>query len=401
MKSPHVVAIVAVFSAVPLGCDHASDSGAELAGVTEQASDTVNFCARHSLPPGTPFSVPDADAPRQARDPDNNLDDWFWTAQLRGLYSGKAYSLETVLFRFRAADQDVRWGHVSITDPATGTYHQGQYLVPGLYRETVDRFDLDLGVPGAPRATGGGGGLPDGPPDHVTASTFDGSGFDLDFTNLSNVMVQLGDGHATYVDPFTGTFIGENFYYARPDMAAAGTITVDGVREPVAGQGWFDRQWRACCFGGYAHQPEPIFTQWHWAAFHLSDGSAWTYYRIFIQGHEADGVMSDTANFLESPLEGCRQGALYHGDFVLEHDGAWASPHSGHVYPTRYHFVVPSEQLDIWLSPKIPDQEATEVPVQLGFQPWYEGWAEVHGTHHGRPVHGDGGMELFGFPVGP
>ena len=181
-------------------------------------------------------------------------------------------------------------------------------------------------------------------------------------------------------------------------MVVTRTITIGGVTEPVIGEGWFDREWRACCFGGYFHQPDPIFTQWHWAGFHLSDGSAWSYYRIFVQGHETDGIMSDTANFLESPLRGCRQGALAEGQFTLDHDGAWTSPHSGKTYPTRYHFVVASEDLDVWVTPKIQDQEATEVPASLGFQPWYEGWAHVEGTHHGLPVTGDGYMELFGFP---
>jgi predicted secreted hydrolase len=232
----------------------------------------------------------------------------------------------------------------------------------------------------------------------VSAATFDGTTFDLRFTNLSNVMVQLGGGHATFTDPLDGVTVGENYYYSRPTMAAAGTITVGGVTEPVIGEGWFDREWRACCFGGYFHQPDPIFTQWHWAGFHLSDGSAWSFYRIFVQGHEDDGLMSDTANFLDSPLHGCRQGALAHGQFTLEHDGAWTSPHSGHTYPTRYHFVVPSEGLDVWVTPRVVDQEATEVPLALGFQPWYEGWATVTGTRHGVPVSGDGYLELFGFP---
>ena len=371
----------------------------ETAVVTE-ASDTANLCRNHALPAGTPFTVPDADAPFQARDPDNDLDEWFWPAHVRGLRTGKEYSLESFIFRIRAGGQNVRWGQVSITDPSTGKYHQGQYLVPGLFKETTDSFDLDFGVPGAPRATGGGGGLPTNRPDHVTASTADGSGFDLYFTNLSNVMVQFAGGHATFTDPSSGTTVGQNYYYSRPSMAAAGTITVDGVTEPVVGKGWFDREWRACCFGGYFHQPNPIFTQWHWAGFHLSDGSAWSYYRIFVQGHEQDGLMSDTANFLESPTAGCRQGALAHGQFELDHDGAWTSPHSGKTYPTRYHFVVASEGLDVWLTPRIQDQEATEVPIALGFQPWYEGWAKIEGTHHGRPVTGEGYIELFGFPNG-
>ena len=383
--------ILVAFTVV--GCADQSNIGS-----SSQASDTVNFCPSHDLPAGTPFSVPEADAPKQALDPDNDMDEWFWTSHLRGVHSGKEYSLESFIFRFRVFGQDVRWGQVSITDPSTGKYHQGQYLVPGLFAESVDSFNLDLGIPGAPRASGGGGGWPNQPPDHVTATTNDGSKFDLSFTNLSNVMVQLGTGHASFTDPLSGTAIGQNYYYSRPSMAAAGTITIDGVSEPVVGEGWFDREWRACCFGGYLHQPAPIFTQWHWAGFHLDDGSAWSYYRIFVQGHETDGLMADTANFLDSPLAGCRQGALAHGQFQLDHDGAWTSPHSGKTYPTRYHFVVPSEELDVWVTPKITDQEATEVPVQLGFQPWYEGWAHVEGTHRGRPVTGDGYIELFGFP---
>jgi hypothetical protein len=371
--------------------------GAPTPEASRQASDTTNLCRNHDLPAGTPFSVPAADAPFQASDPDNDMDEWFWTTRLRGLVTGRDYASESFLFRFRAFGQDVRWGQVSITDARTGAYHQGQYLVPGLFAETVNGFDLDMGLPSAPRATGGGGGLPDGPPDHVTASTFDGSSFDLYFSNLSNVMVQLGGGHASFTDPLSGTSIGQNYYYSRPTMAVAGTITVDGFSEPVAGEGWFDREWRACCFGGYFHQPNPIFTQWHWAGFHLSDGSAWSYYRIFVQGHEQDGLMSDTANFLDAP-PACRQGGLGHGDFTLDHDGAWTSPHSGKTYPTSYHFVVPSEELDVFVTPKVQDQEATEVPLALGFQPWYEGWAQVEGTHHGRAVHGDGYMELFGFP---
>jgi hypothetical protein len=386
MRPRHIAWIVAL-----AGCSTGAPE------VARQASDTTNLCNSHTLPAGTPFSLPAADAPLQAGDPDNDMDEWFWTTRLHGLYSGKDYASESFIFRFRAFGQDVRWGQVSITDGSTGTYHQGQYLIPGLFAETTNSFDLDFGIPGAPRATGGGGGLPDGPADHVTASTFDGSRLDLYFSNLSNVMVQLGGGHASFTDPLSGTYIGQNYYYSRPTMAVAGTLTVDGFSEPVVGEGWFDREWRACCFGGYFHQPNPIFTQWHWAGFHLSDGSAWSYYRIFVQGHEEDGLMSDTANFLDA-APACRQGALGHGDFSLDHSGAWTSPHSGKTYPTQYHFVVPSEELDVWVTPKVQDQEATEVPLALGFQPWYEGWALIQGTHHGRPVHGDGYMELFGFP---
>jgi hypothetical protein len=360
-------------------------------GQLGQASDAVNACRDHTLPTSL-FTLPDADAPFQSRFPDNDLDEWFWIGHVRGLQTGKRYGLETFLFRFSAFGQSYRWGQVAITDPSTGKFHQGQYLVPGLYSETVDGFDLDLGgVAGAPRATGGGGIL-----DHVTASTFDGSGFDLRFTNLSNPMVQFNGGHAAYVDPLSGVRVGENYYYSRPAMVTGGSITVDGVTEEVAGLGWFDREWRACCFGGYFHNP-PVFTQWDWAAIHLSDGSSWSYYDIYTQGHP-EATMSRTANFLERP-PGCEQGVLTGTDFTLERIGAWTSPHTQKTYPAAFRFQVPSKELDLTLVPVVQDQEATEVPLALGFQPWYEGWASVSGTRHGRPVSGEGWIELFGYPT--
>jgi predicted secreted hydrolase len=209
-------------------------------------------------------------------------------------------------------------------------------------------------------------------------------------------MAQFLHGYASFTDPLSNTLMGDNFYYSRPQMAVYGSATVDGLSEPVAGVGWFDREWDACCFGGFFHNP-PTFTQWDWAGFHLSDGSSWSFYDIFTQGNR-QAVMSLTANYLDSPLKNCSQQAFAASDFTLTNSGSWVSPHSGHNYPTSWHFTVPSKGLDVVITPKIQDQEMTQVPVFLGFQPAYEGWAHVTGTRNGVPVTGDGYLELFGYP---
>ena len=247
------------------------------------------------------------------------------------------------------------------------------------------------GTERSPRAKGGGGVL-----DHVSGAIDGANSFDLYFTAISNPLVQFDHGFAAFTDPLSGVTVGDNYYYSRPEMAVAGTLTAAGVTEPVIGTGWFDREWDACCFGGYFHSPF-IGTQWDWAGFHLSDGSSWSYYDIFTAG-DRTAKMSVTSNFLDSPRHGCAQGVLHAGDFQLTHAGSWVSPHSGHDYPTSFRYVVPREGLDVTVTPLVVDQEATAVPTALGFQPWYEGAARVVGTRHGHAVTGDGYMELFGYP---
>lgn len=363
-----------------LGCGNVSEGGLE--------SDTVNLCRNTTLPVGSVVSVPADDAPKASA-----LNEWFWTTQFVGLYSGKKYSAETFFFSFNlGAGAAYIWNQVSITDPVNKSYRQGQTLVPGAFAADVNAFNLSFPGTGGPTAVGGGGVN-----DHVQVKTDDGSKLDLHFINGSDVMVQFLNGQATFTDPLSGVTVGDNYYYSRPEMAVYGTATIDGVTEPVVGTGWFDREWDACCFGGYFHNP-PIGTQWDWAGFHLSDGSSWSYYDIFTEGNR-NAKMNLTANYLESPLKDCAQGALTASQFTLTHSGTWVSPHSGHTYPTSWHFVVPSKGLDVTVTPAVQDQEATEVPVALGFAPWYEGWAHVTGKHNGVPVTGDGYVELFGYPA--
>jgi predicted secreted hydrolase len=71
--------------------------------------------------------------------------------------------------------------------------------------------------------------------------------------------------------------------------------------------------------------------------------------------------------------------------------GRWESPASGAVYPSRWRLTIPAEGLELTVEPRLQDQE-----LNLAFRYW-EGAVQVAGTSRGRPVSGQGYVELTGY----
>ena len=77
-------------------------------------------------------------------------------------------------------------------------------------------------------------------------------------------------------------------------------------------------------------------------------------------------------------------------DVSIEVLDQWKSPLGG-TYPSRWHFQIPSEGLDIEITPYISDQELDTVVR------YWEGAVELEGTANGIPVGGSGYVELTGY----
>jgi predicted secreted hydrolase len=69
----------------------------------------------------------------------------------------------------------------------------------------------------------------------------------------------------------------------------------------------------------------------------------------------------------------------------------WRSPRSGARYPSRWRLRIPSEGLDLDVTPRLADQE-----LDVSFRYW-EGAVAVEGTRRGTPVTGQGYVELTGY----
>jgi predicted secreted hydrolase len=75
----------------------------------------------------------------------------------------------------------------------------------------------------------------------------------------------------------------------------------------------------------------------------------------------------------------------------------WTSPTTGAEYPAGWSITIPSQALTIDLRPTVPEQEL-DTRATTGVVYW-EGSQIVTATSHGRPLGGQGYVELTGYAV--
>jgi predicted secreted hydrolase len=170
-----------------------------------------------------------------------------------------------------------------------------------------------------------------------------------------------------------------SYYYSLTRMPAAGTVRLDGGSFPVSGLVWMDREWSTSSLGKDQ-------VGWDWFALQLSDGREVMLYRLRRKDGRADPASSGT---VVGPGGESRRLSL--GDFTLEDLDHWRSPRSRAEYPSRWRLCIPSEGLDVEVSPLLADQE-----LDVSFLYW-EGAVEISGTRSGAPVTGRGYVELTGY----
>jgi predicted secreted hydrolase len=170
-----------------------------------------------------------------------------------------------------------------------------------------------------------------------------------------------------------------SYYYSLTRMPAAGTVRVGEERLSVSGTVWMDREWSTSALG-------PDQVGWDWFSLQLSDGSELMLYRLRRRDGSADPASSGT---VIGPAGATRRLGL--DGFAIEATDPWESPRSKARYPARWRLRIPSEQLDLTVTPLLADQE-----LDVSFRYW-EGAVEVEGTRAGRPVSGKGYVELTGY----
>jgi predicted secreted hydrolase len=170
-----------------------------------------------------------------------------------------------------------------------------------------------------------------------------------------------------------------SYYYSLTRMPTAGTIRVGGERFPVTGASWMDREWSTSSLGR-----DQI--GWDWFALQLSDGSDLMLYRL----RRLDGTSDPASAGTVIAADGAYR-PLGLADFQAEGAGEWRSPRSGGRYPARWRVRVASEGLDLDVRPLLADQE-----LDVALRYW-EGAVEITGTRRGKPVQGNGYVELTGY----
>jgi predicted secreted hydrolase len=172
-----------------------------------------------------------------------------------------------------------------------------------------------------------------------------------------------------------------SYYYTIPRFETEGTVIVGGEAVPVEGLSWLDREWSTSVLAEDQ-------LGWDWFSLQLSDGSDLMLYRLRRAGGGSDPASSGS---VMAPDGSGRH--LAAGDFRIEATGEWRAP-DGVAYPSGWRVRVPSEGLDLAVTPLLAGQELDL--SETGLRYW-EGAVDARGERGGRPVTGRGYVELTGY----
>jgi len=352
-------------------------------------------------PTPAPSRVPDPQAvilPADDGPHDRLTEWWYFTGHLAG-GDGRTFGFEYVIFRAERGTFPVSWAsHLALTDE-TGDrflYDQRAEVGPQVDRSVPGAgFDLAitgqtvLGLPDVgvePWTMTGASGVDQLAAMGVAAvgagaGELGGTAFGLDLAlDGSAFPVTLHDEDG-YVDFGPA---GGSYYYSRPKMTAAGSLTLGGETFPVTGTAWFDHQWGDFISVGGGG--------WDWFAVNLDDGTDLTLSLV----RAADGSYPLIYGTLTRP-DGSTE-HLPREAFTVEETATWTSEETGATWPAGWRITVPGEELVVELGPTVAAQEL-DTRRTTGVVYW-EGSQLVTATRAGLPLGGQAYVELTGYGPG-
>ena len=172
-------------------------------------------------------------------------------------------------------------------------------------------------------------------------------------------------------------------YYSFTRLATTGNVTIGADQFEVTGLSWMDHE-----FGSADLNKDLV--GWDWFSLQLADGSELMLYRMRRSDGSSDPVSSGT---VVSP-----QGQTRHlpvAEIGISSTGTWTSPDSKAVYPAQWRVTIPSLDLVLEVAPLLANQELrTRGSADVTY---WEGAVSVSGTKQGRPIAGQGYVELTGY----
>jgi predicted secreted hydrolase len=329
-----------------------------------------------------------AEASREFRFPEDHgphpeyaVEWWYYTGNLQGA-DGRRFGFQFTLFRVgitpEPVERDSAWGarniymgHFAVTDAAGERFFAAERFsrdgagLAGAQAAPLRVWIDDWSVEGLDAS---------GLPMRLRAATEEVA---LDLTlQQGKPAVLQGDRGLSQKSAAPGN---ASYYYSLTRMPAAGTLTIGSEAYAVEGLAWMDREWSTSALG-------PDQVGWDWFALQLDDGREIMFYQLRTRDGGSDpyssGVLVDT--------DGTSR-RLARDDVAIDVREQWRSPRSGAVYPAAWQLSIPSEEIELQVTPLLAEQE---LPVSVIY---WEGMVAVEGQAAGAPVRGSGYVELTGY----
>jgi len=172
-------------------------------------------------------------------------------------------------------------------------------------------------------------------------------------------------------------------YYSLTRLQTAGSVVVDGAPLAVEGVSWMDHEF------GSADLAEDL-VGWDWFSLQLEND-----YEIMAYGlRRADGTFDPASSgTLVWPKGSSKSLSFEEIRVSVQHH--WTSPVSGARYPSQWIYSIPSEDVELKISPRMANQEL--VTRQSTGVTYWEGAVDVTGLWKGHDIHGQGYVELTGY----
>jgi predicted secreted hydrolase len=174
-----------------------------------------------------------------------------------------------------------------------------------------------------------------------------------------------------------------SYYYSLTRMQTEGAITIGGKKEKVRGLTWMDHE-----FGSNELREDQV--GWDWFSVQLDNQTELMLYLLRGKDGSVDPYSSGTLVNTDGSTK-----HLSLKDFNVEVLQRWKSPKSGADYPMKWKVTVPQEGIELAIAPAFPDQELiTNRSTRVTY---WEGTVQVSGTAGGKPVSGEGYVEMTGY----
>ena len=315
--------------------------------------------------------------------PDFQTEWWYFTGNVTAA-GGRELGYQLTFFRTGLATKaampenpwsvrDLYLAHLAVTDGERDRFHwteRASRAGPGLAGAREGRLDVWLRDW---KAAQQGGAIV------LTARSGE---VELDLTLTPRKPPVLhGEEGLSIKGPGTGQ---ASWYASITDLRTEGTIKVPGEEKlRVSGRSWFDHE-----FG--SNQLAADQEGWDWFGLHLSDGTELMIYQI----RRTDGTLEPSSSGTFVAADGSWE-HLSGSEINVQAAGTWKSAESGGTYPSAWNIRIPRKDIEIIVTPQVPDQElATEVTAGITY---WEGAVRLEGRSAEKEITGAGYVELTGY----
>jgi predicted secreted hydrolase len=314
--------------------------------------------------------------------PDFKTEWWYYTGHLE-TDSGKRYGYQVTFFRFGVRDRqkelkepplftDLYMAHFALSDIAAQKF---------TFRERINRgYGNKAGAATDRYAVWNEDWKVEGDEKHHQIFVSDrGTTLNLSIKSLKPPVLHGDRGHSQ-----KGEGEGRaSYYYSLTRMQTEGELTVAGKTEKVRGLSWMDHE-----FGSNQLGEDQV--GWDWFSIQLDNQTELMLYLMRRKDGSVDPYSSGTIVSGDATTK-----PLKLSDYRVEVLDRWKSPKSGASYPMKWKVTIPSEQVELEITPALTDQELiTNRSTRVTY---WEGAVSVKGTVRNKPIAGHGYVEMTGY----